>query len=400
MPNPRIEQLFLVPGRTPNELAQWGAAVLEYATAFPGIYISHDYTDAALPQYERVTLVNPDDWPEELWTLLKQNPRTFETEQLTAPTPEVLAEILHVRAYYNLRFGFETEFDWSQVWPLGVSLIGLHGRGDGELLGGDVDVMRRARVEAVKLTSHASGASIKALKGINPGIFVVVRPIMSFNDNGRALHVTPEHFVSATVNDLQRLFDTDPSIQYIEVHNEPNLTIEGLGGAWHTGGEFANWFDRVVQLYRERWPDKKYGFPGISPGVLNHVRLIDMRQFLVDASLSAARADWIAVHGYWGNDREMTDKDGGFTWQTYRQFFPDKLLMITEFGNPGQAKSLVANQYSRYYGILRHVAGLGGAFAYLSSISDRAESVRWAWRDEDGLDMGIADEIGLRRFIQ
>ena len=399
MPYPRIEQLFLVPGRTKAEVAQWGAAVLEYAVLFPGVYISHDFADAARPQFERITIVNPDDWPEELAVLIKQNPRPLVAERLTAPTPEVLAEILHVRVYYGLRFGFQTEYDWSQQWPLGMSLIGLHGRADGELLGPDFDIVRRARVEGVKLTSHATDESVKALKAINPGVFIIVRPITSFIDDERGRHISPDDFVNDTANDLQRMFDADPTIQLIEVHNEPNLVIEGLNGSWGNGREFSTWFDRVVQLYRERWPDKKFGFPGLSPGITMHNVRQDMRQFLGEAALSMARADWIAVHGYWINEREMTDITGGFTWKVFRQLFPDKLLIITEFGNPLQPKQLVAEQYARYYGILRHIPGLGGAFAYISSTSDRVESARWAWRDETGQDVGIASEIGLRRFI-
>ena len=186
----------------------------------------------------------------------------------------------------------------------------------------------------------------------------------------------------------------------VEVHNEPNLTIEGLGGTWRDGREFASWFDRVVELYRQRWPTKKYGFPGLSPGVLNQHRLVEMKQFLNEAALSVARADWISVHGYWGTDREVTEPEYGFTWKTYRQMFPDQLLMITEFGNPIESKPVVAEQYSRYYGMLRHVSGLAGAFAYVSSVSDRTESARWAWRDENGKDVGIAAEVGARRYIQ
>ena len=125
-----------------------------------------------------------------------------------------------------------------------------------------------------------------------------------------------------------------------------------------------------------------------------------MKQFLNEAALSAARADWISVHGYWGTDREVTEPEYGFTWKTYRQMFPDQLLMITEFGNPIESKPVVAEQYSRYYGMLRHVSGLAGAFAYISSVSDRTESARWAWRDENGKDVGIAAEVGARRYIQ
>ncbi len=400
MAEPQIEQLFLVPGRTKAETAIWGAAVMEFAVRFPGVFISHDYTQAVRPQYDRITIVEPDIWPEELWTMIKQNPRRMRVEKLSAPSPEVLAEILHVRVYYGLRFGFQTGFDWAQQWPPGVSLIGLHGRADGEMLQPDLDIVRSARIEAVKLTSHASASTLEALRALNRGLLIVVRPIESFFDDDRPRRITPAEFVERTSSDLQRLFDYDSSIQYVEVHNEPNLVIEGLGGGWTNGIEFGSWFNDVAALYRKQWPYKKYGFPGLSPGgSIGGVRS-GMKQFLVEAALAATRADWIGIHGYWQTERGMTTDDDGFTWRTYRQLFPDKLMFITEFGNPTQPKTQVAQQYARYYGILRHVSGLGGAFSYIVSTSDPTESARWAWRDESGNDVGIAHEIGLRRFIR
>jgi hypothetical protein len=50
--------------------------------------------------------------------------------------------------------------------------------------------------------------------------------------------------------------------------------------------------------------------------------------------------------------------------------------------------------------LLRHVPGLGAAFAYVVSTPDPVESPRWAWRDESGNDLGIAGVVGQRRFIR
>ena len=60
----------------------------------------------------------------------------------------------------------------------------------------------------------------------------------------------------------------------------------------------------------------------------------------------------------------------------------------------------MADQYSRYYAMLRHLPGLGAAFAYVCSTPDPIESPRWAWRDEAGNDIGIAGEVGLRRYVR
>jgi hypothetical protein len=107
----------------------------------------------------------------------------------------------------------------------------------------------------------------------------------------------------------------------------------------------------------------------------------------------------VGVHAYWVNEREITDDREGFGFTLYRQRFPEKLLFITEFGNPAQPKPVVAEQYARYYGALRRAPGLGAAFAYVVSTSNPAESALWAWRDEAGQDLGLAAEVGRRRYI-
>jgi hypothetical protein len=60
----------------------------------------------------------------------------------------------------------------------------------------------------------------------------------------------------------------------------------------------------------------------------------------------------------------------------------------------------VADQYGRFYALLRNLPGLGAAFAYVVSTPNAIESPRWGWRDEAGRDLGIAGEIGRRRYIK
>lgn len=401
MPEPRVEVLFLLPGRTKNETALWGAALVEYAARFPGVTVSFNFTDAARPEFDRIVVVNPNVWPEDLWLLIKQNPRRLAVERLEAASPKALADLMHRHVEYGLRFGFGTlgTGDWREEWTSSVTLVGLHGRGDGELQAWDYDIARTARIEAVKLTSHASPKTVERLHDINPNIFILVRPIMAFYDGGRPRRLSPSDFLAETGPELQALFNSDPSIKYVEIHNEPNLVIEGLGGSWNNGGEFASWFLETMGLMRKEWPDKRYGFPGLSPGAtIRNIRQ-DMKQFLGDCQFAAAQADWVGVHGYWQSESEMTDVRHGFTWQYYREAFPDKLLFITEFGNPIDSKQVVGDQYSRYYGMLRNASGLGAVFSYVVSTSNSYESSRWAWRDENGNDVGIARVVGARRHI-
>lgn len=395
-----INQLLLVPARTDAELAEWGATALAYSQAFDAVTISNNVDLIRTGRFEHITIVQPEWWPAELHLRLKQAAHKPRIEYLMAPNPQVLAQILNVRVYYNLRFGFETAYDWSQQWAPGVSYIGLHGRADGELLDRDIDIARTARLEAVKITSHATPASVDALRAFNPNMFIMVRPIMAFHFGESPRRITPQEYVQATQSDLQRLFDDYPDVEHIEIHNEPNLILEGLSGSWRDGVEFASWFDEVVSLYRRIWPNKKYGFPGLSPGpTIPGVRQ-GSSAFLGQAATAAASADWIGVHGYWQTEGQMQSLDGGMSWRRFRRLYPDKLLFVTEFGNPIQPKPVVANQYARYYGLLRRAAGIGAAFSYISSTSDLSESARWGWTDEAGRDVGIAREIGRRRFIR
>ena len=106
------------------------------------------------------------------------------------------------------------------------------------------------------------------------------------------------------------------------------------------------------------------------------------------------------MHAYWVNEREVTDEREGFGFTRYRERFPESLLFVTEFGNPAQPKTVVAEQYARYYGALRHFPGLGAAFSYVVSTSNPVESPRWAWRDEGGRDVGIAAVVGERKYVR
>jgi hypothetical protein len=91
----------------------------------------------------------------------------------------------------------------------------------------------------------------------------------------------------------------------------------------------------------------------------------------------------------------------GWLWNSYKQRFPRKLLMITEFGNPAGAPAEVGDQYSRYYGLLRREPWMAAAFAYIVSNNDfgNPSQANWVWRTEDGADRGIAPIVGQRQYI-
>ena len=397
---PPEDQLMLLPARTPAEASAWGSAAMEYAAAFQNVHFARDPSRVDWRGYRRVSIVRPSFWPDDLAVIIKQANPEIGIDRIPVDTSDALRVLLNLRVRYGWRYGSQEDFDWAGVWPWGVSLIGLHGRSNGEFEKSDYAIVRTARLEAVKITSHATMATVHQLRAINPNLFILVRPIVSFGDAEASRRVRPQEFVDWTTPDLKRLLDGDASLRYVEIHNEPNLRLEGLGGSWKDGYEFRDWFLEVMRLYRERFPRARLGFPGLSPGPTSASQgRMDAELFLSQAEFAAQQADWVGLHAYWTSEREMGDDSVGRSYERYRERFPEKLLFITEFGNPSQPKAVVAEQYARYYGMLRRFKGLGAAFAYVVSTSDPVESARWAWRDESGKDVGIAAEVGRRVYI-
>lgn len=390
-------QIFLLPARTPAEAAAWGGAALAYAAFFPDVHFARDPGRVDWRGYAHVTIVDPGHWPDDLLAQIKQANPAIELDVIAVTAPEILQTVLNTRIYTGMRYGPQRQLDWRRLWPAGRCLIGLHGRADGELQPADLEVMRTARLEAVKLTSYATAESLRALRQLDPQLFILVRAFLPFGD-GRA--ISPQAFFDSTASDVARLYDADPAVRYIELHNEPNLSREGWGGSWRNGREFGDWFLQVQDLYRARFPEALLGFPGLSPGPAAEASgRADSEQFLDEAEAAARQADWIGVHAYWVNEREVTDERDGFGFTRYRQRFPETVLFVTEFGNPAQPRPEVADQYARYFAALRRYPGLGAAFAYVVSSSDADESARWAWRDEAGRDLGLAAVVGQRPYL-
>ncbi len=387
------EQLFLVPARSGAELSRWRAAVARYADAFPAVRVSNDWV-GAYSATDRIVVVEPDAWPDDLWMAIIQNPRKPIIERLFASSPEILGALLRLRVGHGLPFGFKTRDDWALQWKRGVSLVGLNGRA-GRVEQADIDTIKTAWVEAVKIDSRMPVADMWAVKSAHPSVFFMahVSPRKwEPRPRGEAADYAAE-FAEMTIDDLETIFDVDPSLEYVEIYGEPNLASRGWGALWKDGREFTDWFSRVLFMYRRRWPEKKFGFPCLSSGEDISGIQQDAMRFLREASLAAASADWIAVSSHWQSDSGVGSADAGEFWQLYRQRFPDHLLFVTKFGNPVQDKRAVAQQYLQYYSRLRGETGIGGAFAHVVSSPDRAEA-GWAWRDEHGQDAGIAKWIG------
>ncbi len=278
-------------------------------------------------------------------------------------------------------------------WGPGVCLVGVHGRADGPLVAADYPVLQAARVEAVKLLANAHPDCVQRLRALNPDVFLLARLYADFRGGRR---VDPDEFVQWQVDDIRRMYDR--GVRYFEVHNEPNLTIEGWGANWRNGDGFESWYLDVVAKLRPRFAEAKFGFPGCSPGEDAEGVRQDMWRFLEQCETAIAESDWVGVHCYWRNADEMLSAEHGLGFLEYRSRWPDKLLFVTEFSNPSAAvdSQTKGDQYVQYYRLLRHRAGLGAAFCFVLSASSGV--VHETWRAEDGRATAIPDLVGARDF--
>ncbi len=280
-----------------------------------------------------------------------------------------------------------TDYDW----PAGKCLVGVHGRIGGGLEEGDLQALKEARAEAVKVSMGETKETIERLRAINPGIFLMARLTADFS--GEA--VPAGRFLALTEPEIGRLYRL--GLRYFEVHANPNLQVEGWQRSWAGGGEFGGWFGEVVGTLRARYPEARFGFPGLSAGVLVPGQREDAMHFLQEAEEAAQTADWLGVSCFWTDLAGMNALTGGLLVEEYRVRYPDKLLFVTEFANPSAAPDAhKAQQYLEYYRRLRGSPGVGAAFGYALSARTGHDPV--VWRSESAGAGAIPSLIGSRPF--
>ena len=259
------------------------------------------------------------------------------------------------------------------------ALVGLHGSADSSwgnpLLPAEQDMVKNAKIEAFKLLSDEHPMSVDILRDINPDIFIMLRLFAKFDTHGH----DPASFLARVLARAINFYDR--GIRYMEIHNEPNLTIEGQGKNWRNGTEFAYWFLEVALGLRKAMPEIQIGFPGLSPGPSFDKRY-EGYQFYQEAEVAINASDWIGCHCYWTHDEDdvaaraggMRSRDGGEYYK--RLDVKGKPLLITEFSNPSAhvSKAEKAQQYTRYYKLLD---GVHSAYAFISSASSGFPHETW-----------------------
>lgn len=279
-----------------------------------------------------------------------------------------------------------------ELWVPDKCLIGAHGCADGLLNEIDVELIRRANLEALKINMQESLETIEALRAWNPSIFLVVRLTDDFS--GEAMG--GEVFVKRVKPAVERYYQA--GIRYFELHANPNLQVEGWQRSWENGEEFSTWIRAVARRLRDAFPDISLGFPGLSPGDTISGWRANVEEFLRQAEPAVNELDWCGVNCYWTDSFGMQSIDGGRWFEFYRNRFPDKLLMITEFYNPspGVPYKTKAEQALAYFRSLRNEPGIGAAFSFTIGSKDGYDTVAWSRSEDEGLEWAAI--IGGRSF--
>lgn len=277
-------------------------------------------------------------------------------------------------------------------WTAGKCLVGAHGRVDGLLTKEDMEVIKTARLEAVKISLHERKENIEWLRDMNPGMLLVARIDRASWDEV----VDADSFVESIEADVGRLYRL--GIRKYETLANPNLIGKGWSRCWRDGIGFGKWFSQITERLRDKFEDAQFGFPGLSPGGTLIGHRMSAKDFIAGAAEAAAEADWIGINCIWTDSASMQSAQGGLVFEDYQARFPNKLLMITEFCNPAADVSDLekARQYLDFLGALRSKKGIGAAFSYAIAADQGHESV--VWRNGGDSVGSIAEIIGSRSF--
>jgi len=186
--------------------------------------------------------------------------------------------------------------------------VGVHGRNQEDFDERDFEVIRRARLEVVKMMSHTWPEVFARLKQDSPDLEIITR--LHHPDINAGGHPAPEKFADDMISVLKRL---QPYGTKFQVANEPNhaARYEGWGKEDADAQNFNEWFLRMYDRLKAACPWARIGFPGLAvPDFLHRDK-----SWLKLCREAINRADWLGVHCYWQTqpDQSSTMFDPGQT---------------------------------------------------------------------------------------
>ncbi len=256
--------------------------------------------------------------------------------------------------------------------------VGLYGRNEEFFEEVDYYVIWEARIESLMMMSNTSPEVFRRIKDENPDIEFIVR---LYDDRmGVGHHPTPEQFADRMLPIMQLL---RPYATKFMIHNRPNHLhrFEGWGQEDADARDFTEWFLEVYEILHRDADWAELGFPGLA---VPHRDL----EWIEIARPAVEKADWLGVQCFWQTTPDqptnhLTDF-WGLRFKYYHEKFPDKPIVITEFGNSNAQSGLsvdnedVARQYVEYYQELFHYPYVHSAHAFILSSPDQIwDSFTW-----------------------
>jgi hypothetical protein len=276
--------------------------------------------------------------------------------------------------------------------PLGNARIGLHASADPTITNAEVEEFKAMRPGMIKVLSFHNPDGIEKLVKNHPNASWVVRTFLDFRGPSGPRTISPAQFMKDTINDVRRTLNVigNNNNVVIELHNEPNLVPEGMGGAWSDGASFVTWWLELLQLYRQALPGMRFIYPGLSPGTEvrgikeDHIRFVEASRPAVEA------ADGLGIHTYWSNVYPMSKAVE--VLDDYISRFRFKHIWITEASNnkAGTSTFRKAQEYLDFWREIQKRPTVQGVTYFVASASDPS------FQEEIWVGRGIGGRIGRR----
>lgn len=280
--------------------------------------------------------------------------------------------------------------------PTGNALLGLHASADPSILPAEIAEFATLQPGVIKVMSLHDPVAIAQLAAAHPTARWIVRAYISGQEGGKPRAISPTQFVTDTINDVRRTLDVLRGREVVvELHNEPNLRAEGMGGGvWADGKQFNAWFIQVLSAYRVQLPGVKFMFPGLSPGgtiIQDGLTFrVDNQIFATDCTQAIAAADALGIHAYWNsNDAPLPTALAVVDW--YLAKFGKDIWITEASNNKGAPAEVMAQDYVAFWREIRKRPRVRGVTYFVASASDPA------YGHETWVDKGIAAKV--RHFL-
>jgi hypothetical protein len=283
--------------------------------------------------------------------------------------------------------------------------------GDGPVTPTDLDVIRQAQLEALKLraiVNPASDISIYRDNSIHTFLVQMLSP-----QPGEA-PTSPQAFVDYFAPAIAGFVRA--GVSDFEIHGEPNRPDRGYGVSWNSPAAFGDWFVAVQELLKETFgPQVRTGFPGLTPPPPcqpGATPVVAQGDFLRECAAAVQEADFVCCQIHWDSAAGLRAFEGGMRFiRQYLEDFPEKPLVISEFSNVNVSTSATSkgDQYAELYFVCTQYDGcyqnwpgnpvswprVHAAYAFILRSPDPAYASQ-VWIDAGGQTRPIAERVAAR----